>query len=96
MPGGTARHELGEEYVKVTASEGPLEWPCSPLIARLEGQQAPFKVGPGGKVARSEEFALDNRKVDLDLLEPRSGSRPTGVNRCMDQNDIGPLGAEPV
>jgi hypothetical protein len=68
MPGGTAWLELGEEYVKVTASEGPLEWPCSPLIARLEGQQAPFKVGPGGKVARSEEFALDDRKVDLDLV----------------------------
>ena len=90
MPGGTAWHELGEEHVKVTTSEGPLEWPCSPLIARLEGQQAPFKVGPIGKVARSEEFALDDRKVDFDLIEP------TGVDRRMDQNDIGPLGAEPV
>ena len=90
MPGGAAWLELGEEYVKVTASEGPLEWPCSPLIARLEGQQAPFKVGPGGKVARREEFALDDRKVDFDLVEP------TGVNRRMDQNNIGPLGAEPV
>jgi hypothetical protein len=76
--------------VKVTASEGPLEWPSSPLVARLEGQQAPFKVGPGGKVARSEKFALDDRKVDFDLVEP------TGVDRRMDQNDIGPLGAEPV
>ena len=90
MPGGAAWHELVEERVKVTASEGPLEWSCSPLIARLEGQQAPFKVGPAGKVARREEFALDDRKVDLDLVEP------TGVDRCMDQNDIGPLGAEPV
>jgi hypothetical protein len=76
--------------VKVTASKGPLEWPCSPLIARLEGQQAPFKVGPVGKVARRKEFALDDRKVDLDLVEP------TGVDRRMDQNNIGPLGAEAV
>ena len=90
MPGRPAWQELGEEYVKVTASKGPLEWPCSPLIARLEGQQAPFKVGPVGKVARRKEFALDDRKVDLDLVEP------TGVDRRMDQNNIGPLGAEPV
>jgi hypothetical protein len=90
VPGGTAWLELGEEYVKVTASEGPLEWPCSPLIARLEGQQAPFKVGPGGRVAQCEEFALDDGKVDFDLVEP------TGVDRRMDQNDMGPLGAEPV
>jgi len=90
VPGYTAWLELVEEYVKVTASKGPLEWPCSPLIARLEGQQAPFKVGPGGRVAQCEEFALDDGKVDFDLVEP------TGVDRRMDQNDMGPLGAEPV
>jgi hypothetical protein len=35
----------------------------------------------------SQELALNDREVDLDLVEP------TGVNRRMDHHDVWPLGA---
>ena len=76
--------------------EGPLERFGDPMVAGLEGYHVPRQVGQALEVARREQLALNDREVDLDLLEPRSGSRPTGVDRRMNQNDVGPSGAEAI
>ena len=87
---GIARLELDEKHVKVTAREGPLEWFGGPLVASLEGHHLPLQIGQALEVARGKQLALNDREVDLDLIEP------TGVNRRMNQNDGGPSGSKAV
>ena len=82
--------ELGQEYVQVTSRKCPFERFGGPLVAGLEGHHVPLQIGPALKVARGEQFALNDREVDLDLVEP------TGVNRRMNQNDVGPSGAKAI
>jgi hypothetical protein len=74
--------------VQIATREGPLEWFGSPLVASLEGHQLPLQVGQVLEVARREQLALNDREVDLDLIEP------TGMNRRVNQNDVRPSGAE--
>ena len=82
--------ELGQEYVQVTSRECPFERLGGPLVADLEGHHVPLQIGPALKVARGEQLALNDREVDLNLIEP------TGVNRRMNQNDAGPSASKAV
>ena len=82
--------ELGKERVQVTTREGPLEWFGGPLVASLEGHHVPLQIGKALEVARGKQLALNDREVDLDLIEP------TGVNRRMNQNDAGPSDSKAV
>jgi len=53
---------------------------------RLEGKQALFEFGQGGEIVRRENFSLNNREVDLDLVEP------TGMDRGMKEEGVRPFG----
>ena len=68
--------------MQVTAREGPLEWSGGPLVASLEGHHVPLQIGKALEVARGKQLALNDREVDLDLIEP------TGVNRRMNQKKV--------
>ena len=82
--------EFGEEYVQIAASEGPLERIGGPLVAGLEGHHVPLQIGQAPEVTRCKQLALNDREVDLDLVEP------TGVNRGVNQNDVGPSGSKTI
>ena len=75
--------------MEVAACECPPERFGGALIAALEGHHLPPQIGQVRKVGRGQQLALNNREVDLDLVEP------AGVNRRMDQYDIRPSGAKP-
>ena len=55
----------------------------------LESKQAPFKLKQGGEIIRRENLSLNNRKVDLNLVEP------TGMDQGMDEEGVRPFGAHP-
>ena len=76
--------------MQVTARKGPFEWFGGPLVASLEGHDVPLQIGQALEVARGKQLALNDREVDLDLVEP------TGVNRRMNQNDVGPSGTKAI
>jgi hypothetical protein len=56
----------------------------------LKGEKALFEIGQRRKVIRGKDLSLDDRKVDLHLVEP------TGVVRGVDEDGIGPLAAEAI
>ena len=56
----------------------------------LKREKALFEIGQGRKVIRGEDLSLNDREIDLHLIEP------TGVVRGVDEDGIGPLGAEAV
>jgi len=56
----------------------------------LKGEEALFEIGQGIEIIRGEDLSLNNREVDLNLIEP------TGVGGSVDENGVGPLGAETV
>jgi hypothetical protein len=60
------------------------------LVASLEGHHVPLQIDQALEIVRGKQLALNDREVDLDLIEP------TGVNRRMNQNDAGPSGSKAV
>ncbi len=76
--------------MEIAAGKGPLEWFGGPLVASLEGHHIPFQISQALEVARGKQLALNDREVDLGLIEP------TGMDRRMNQNDVGPLAAKAV
>jgi hypothetical protein len=56
----------------------------------LKREETLFEIGQGSEIVRGEDLSLNNREVDLNLIEP------TGMSRSMDENGVGPLGAEAV
>jgi len=54
----------------------------------LEGKEMLFEIGQRGKIVRREDFSLNDREIDFDLVEP------TGVDRSVDEDGIRPLVAE--
>ncbi len=82
--------DLGKEFVQVVACESPLEGGGSPLIVDLESEEALFEFGQRREVIRREYFSLHDREVNLDLVEP------TGVDRGVDEDRVGPFIAEAV
>ena len=63
---GESFHELGE----VAAGELPLEGFGGEFVAAFEVHQPLFDFGEVGEVVGGEHLALDDREVDLDLVEP--------------------------
>ena len=78
------RFEFGDECMKIRTREGALEWLGSFLVTTLKGHQNPLEICRIIKVGWSEELALDDGEIDLDLVEA------TGVDQCMDQDDVVP------
>jgi len=56
----------------------------------LKAEEALFEIGQRRKVVWGEDLSLNDREVDLHLIEP------TGMGRGMDKDCIGPLGAKAV
>jgi hypothetical protein len=54
--------------VQIAAREGPLEGTGCLLISGLESYETLFEFGQRREIIRSEDLALDNRKVDLHLV----------------------------
>jgi hypothetical protein len=73
--GGQALHQLGE----VGAGELPLEGRGRLLVAALEGEQPLLDGSKAGEVVGGQEFPLDHREYELDLVQPR------GVDGGVDQ-----------
>ena len=72
------------------ARKGPLEWFGDPLVAGLECHHVPRQVCQALEVVRGKQLALNDREIDLDLVEP------AGVDWCMNQNDVGPSGSKAI
>ena len=56
----------------------------------LESKKARLELSQRIEVIGRENFSLNYRKVDLDLVEP------TGMDRCVNKDGVGPFGAETV
>jgi hypothetical protein len=81
--------ELRQEYGQVATGEGPLEWGGRLLVVGLKPEEPILDGGQAGEVIGREDLALDDREVDLDLVEP------TRVDRGVHQREPGPLGLQP-
>src|SRR5713101_3353286 len=81
--------ELGQERSKILAGEGPLERGRRSFVVILEAEQAVLDLGQRGEVVRRQDLALDDREIDLDLVEP------AGMDRRVDEDEAGPGGAQP-
>lgn len=82
--------EFGEKRLQVGACKGPFEGRRRSLVMDLEREKALFEISQGRKVIRGKDLSLNDREIDLHLIEP------TGVVRGVDEDGIGPLGAEAV
>ena len=76
--------------MKIAAGEGPLEGRGSPLIVALEGEETLFEFGQAREIVWRENLSLDDGEIDLDLIEP------TGVDRRVDEDGIGPFVTQTV
>jgi hypothetical protein len=59
-----------EESFEVVTVESPVEGPCGVVVASLEGGELFGQLLGTGDVVRCEQLALDDREVDLDLVQP--------------------------
>src|SRR5712691_796781 len=81
--------ELRQEGRQILSGERPLKWHGGLLIVILKAEQAVLDRGERGEVVGGQDLALDDREVDLDLIEP------TGVDGRVDEHEVRPTGAEP-
>ena len=56
----------------------------------LKCEETLFEIGQGSEIVRGEDLSLNNREVDLNLVEP------TGMSGSVDEDGVGPSGAEAV
>src|ERR1035437_7196119 len=71
------------EFGQVIARELPLEWFGDGLVVTLKAFAAVGQHFQGGKIVWGQDFPLDDREVNLDLVEP------TGMDGAMDHPEIG-------
>ena len=60
------------------------------FIAFLRIHEAIRKMGKRGKIVGREHLSLDDREIDLNLIDP------TGMNRGMYQKSVGPAGSDAI
>jgi hypothetical protein len=82
--------EFGEESGEVAAREGPLERLGGAFVVSLEAEEAVADLIERGEIVWGKDLSLDDREVDLDLVEPAR------VNGSMDQDKVRPGGAKAV
>ncbi|HUE81295.1 MAG TPA: hypothetical protein VMM84_04205 [Pyrinomonadaceae bacterium] len=80
--------ESGQQSNKIFAGESPAKGRSGLFIVLLESQQSLLEMVQGGEVIGSEHFSLDDREIDLDLIEP------TSMDRRVHEMGIGPMGAQ--
>ena len=69
-----------QEAGEVLAGEAPLEGRCDSLPVVLKVEKALGECVEGGEIIGGEDFSLDDREVDFDLVEP------AGMNGTVDQD----------
>src|SRR6266568_7175809 len=74
--------ESFEEAVEVVAGELPFEWLGDLLVVSSEAEEPLFDCGEVGEVVGLQHLALDDREVDLELVEP------AGVDWQVDEDEI--------
>jgi len=74
--------------MEFASGESPFEGLRGPLVSVLEGLQRSPQGTQVVEIRRCEQLTLNDREVDLDLVEP------AGVDRGMYQDGVGPLGPE--
>jgi len=62
--------ELFREFAEVGPGEFPFEGGGDGLVVALEAQESGFNILERGEVVGNEGFTLNDRKIDLDLVEP--------------------------
>src|SRR5215469_4047225 len=87
---GWLNSELLHELAEVGPGEFPFEGGGDGLIVALEAQESGFKILERGEVVGDQGFTLNDRKIDLDLVEP------AGVDWGVDQHQVGKGGPQPV
>lgn len=80
--GGWFMVQFVQEPGEILAREFPLERLGDGFVMTLKGQQAFLHSGQRRKIVWRECLALDNREVDLDLIEP------TGVDGAVAEHQI--------
>src|SRR6516162_4070057 len=94
LGGGTLVSWLNSELFHEQAEVGPGEFPFEGggdgLIVALEAQESVFDSLERGEVIGDQDFTLDDRKIDLDLVEP------AGVDWGVDQHQVGKGGPQPL
>jgi hypothetical protein len=94
LSGGTlvdwVSSELFHELAEVGPSEFPFEGGGDVLIVALEAQEPVCDILQRGEVVGDEGFTLDDREIDLDLVEP------AGVDWGVDQHQVGKGGLKPL
>jgi hypothetical protein len=77
-----ARSHLGQQGVEMRARKVPLERARDAFVVALEVQKPSLDRFQAGEVTGDKRFALHDREVDLDLIEPAGVHRPwTGTTR---------------
>jgi hypothetical protein len=71
--------------VKIAAGEGPLDQRGGPFIVALESEEALFEFSQRREIVGCENLPLNDGEIDLDWVEP------TGMDRGVDEDGIGPL-----
>ena len=84
------RPEPCEEAFEIASGEFPLEWARCRGVVLFESQEPLLHLREGAEVIGSEHLALDDREIDFDLI------KPTGVDGSVDEDRVGPFGAEAV
>ena len=78
------------DAVEVGGGELPLEWGGDLLVAAAEREEVALERVEVGEVVGRENLALDDREVDLGLVEP------AGVDRGVDGDQVWPAALEAV
>jgi len=70
VPCGALGRESSQQPVEVGSGELPLERRCHRFVNGLEGKNALPEIVKRDRVGRCQHFALQDRKVNLDLIDP--------------------------
>lgn len=79
------KHEPGEQ---ILPCKRPFERTGGRFVSTLKREQAGFERSQVSEIGRGQHLALDDREIDLDLVEP------TGVDRGEDRDQRRPLALE--
>jgi len=79
-----------DEFVEIVACELPFKRLSDGLIVTLEALETVGQDFQGVEIIWREHLSLNNREVDLDLVEP------TGMDGTMDHPEVGVATLQPL
>src|SRR5664280_933879 len=85
---GQRRRQVSQDAMEIEPGEAPLEWRGDGAVVLPEGEEPGLELGERGEVVGVEHLALDDREVDLRLVQP------TRMHGRMDDADRWPALAQ--